>query len=131
MDVLRVTILGEPVPAQMGALLWNGQVAKKGTERSRAYKKHVGLLTRLAVNKSGWHATKDDRFAVTARFFVGNERTIDVDNCAKCLLDGLKLAAFPDDRQVVELHLYKSIARGNPRTEVEIVRSVTSNEGSE
>ena len=121
-DVLSVTILGEPVPAQMGALLPNGRVARKGTERSRAYKHHVGLLSMLAVNRVGWSATVNESFIVTARFFVGNARTVDADNLCKCLLDGIKGVVFPDDRQVVELHLYKTIARGNPRTEVTIER---------
>ena len=120
MDTLRITILGEPVPAQMGCQLASGKVA--ASPRVRAYRKLVALLTMHAVRRAGWTASRTDSFAVTARFFVGTARTIDLDNLAKCLLDGLKGVVFPDDRQIYELHLFKSIARGSARTEVEIAR---------
>ena len=119
---LRFVIEGDPVPAQMGAILPNGRVARKGTERSRAYKDHVGLLTMLAVNRSGWRSRPEETFAVTLRAFVGTLRTIDVDNIAKCALDGIKGPAFPDDRQVVRLLVEKSLDRERPRLEVTVTR---------
>ena len=119
---LRFTIAGDVVPAQMGAILPNGRVARKGTERVRAYKQHVGLLAMLAVNTFRWQSTREESFAVTYRLFVGNARTIDADNCAKALGDAIKGVVFPDDRQIVELHVFKSIDREKPRVEVTIDR---------
>lgn len=119
---LRFVISCEPVPAQMGAVLANGRVARKGMERQRAYKHHVSLLAMLAVNRAGWRSGPEERYSMTARFFMGNARTIDLDNCCKLLLDGIKGVAFPDDRQVYECHLFKAIDREKPRTEVEIAR---------
>ena len=120
--VLRIVIEGEPVPAQMGAILPNGRVARKGTERVRAFKDRVGLLTMLAVNRCGWRSSQDHVYSMTARFFMGNARVIDLDNACKSLLDGIKGVAFPDDRQVIELHLYKQISRDKPRVEVTVER---------
>ena len=120
--VLSFIIEGEPVPAQMGAVLPNGRVARKGMARVRAYKDKARLLTMLAVNRARWESRREDSFGVTFRIFVGNARTIDVDNCCKALLDSLKGPAFPDDRQVIDLHAHKRIDRERPRVEVTIER---------
>lgn len=44
----------------------------------------------------------------------------DLDNYAKVCLDALKGAAYNDDDQVVELHMWRHDDKGNPRVEVEI-----------
>jgi len=106
----------------MGAMLSNGRVVKP--TRVRDYQHHARDYAQLAVNRAQWTATPEESFAVTLRVFVGNLRTIDVDNCSKSILDALKRVAFPDDRQVVELHVYKAIDRERPRVEVEVRRIV-------
>lgn len=45
----------------------------------------------------------------------------DLDNSIKVTLDSLKLIAFEDDKQVVELHAYRGDDKVNPRVEVEVV----------
>ena len=121
-DVLRVTILGPPVPAQMGVMVGAGKVIKG--KRSTAYGQLVRQLTGFAVMRARWTATREDSFSVVLRAFVGTLRVIDVDNIAKCALDGIKGVAFPDDRQVMRLLVEKRLDRLTPRLEVEIVRLV-------
>ena len=121
-DVLRITILGEPVPAQMGVLMGGGKVLRN--KRSSAYRDHVRVLTMFAVNRAGWRSTAEESFSVTLRAFVGTLRVIDCDNLAKCALDGIKSIAFPDDRQVMRLLVEKALDRLNPRLEVEVERLI-------
>ena len=119
--VLRFTIEGEPVPAQMGAVFPDGRVAKQHP-RVRSYKDRARLLTGLNVRRAQWSAGPEESFAVTLRAFVGTLRVIDCDNIAKLALDCLKHIAFPDDRQVMRLLVEKELDRERPRLEVEIER---------
>jgi hypothetical protein len=50
----------------------------------------------------------DQDVAVLVIYFYQGETTLDVDNMAKSLLDGLKGALFRDDRQVSELLVRKT-----------------------
>ena len=119
-EVLSFTIPGEVVPAQMGRLLSNGKT--QGNIRAKAYQKHAKYHTLLHVRTQRWEATAEERFAVTLRVFPSNHRTLDCDNASKNLLDALKRIAFPDDAQVVELHVYKRVDKERPRVEVRVER---------
>ena len=122
--VLRFVIEGDVVPAQMGVLIPGVGYANRDPRgaRARSYKDKVRMLTSFAVRKARWTSTPTEGFSVTLRAFVGTLRTIDLDNIFKNVLDGLKCVAFPDDRQVHELHGYKALDRDHPRLEVEIAR---------
>ena len=50
----------------------------------------------------------DQDVAILIIYFYQGETTLDVDNIAKSLLDGLKGVLFRDDRQVSELVVRKS-----------------------
>lgn len=121
---LRVVVLGEPVPAQMGTLIPGVGFANrdKKSARVRSYKDHVRLRAMLEIHKSGWRSTPDETFAVELRAYVGSLRVIDVDNICKSVLDALKGTVFPDDRQVVELHARKVLDRDRPRLELAVRR---------
>ena len=117
---LAFVIPGDPVPAQMGRVMSNGRTTKP--PRVKEYQTHAKFHTLLAVRTRAWEATREESFAVTLRVFVGDARVIDCDNIAKSIGDALKGVAFPDDRQIVELHVYKRIDRGQPRVEVMVER---------
>ena len=51
-------------------------------------------------------------------YFPDNRK--DIDGCLKATLDCLNKLVWEDDRQVVELHVYKNIDKENPRTEIEV-----------
>jgi crossover junction endodeoxyribonuclease RusA len=56
---------------------------------------------------------------VELRFFRP-KKIGDVDNLAKGVLDALKGHCYADDKQIIELHLYRFDDKTNPRAEVEI-----------
>ena len=61
---------------------------------------------------------KKSQVAITC-FFPDNRRR-DIDNVAKVLLDGLKLAGVIEDDcwQCISIHMQGDIDRGNPRVEI-------------
>jgi Holliday junction resolvase RusA-like endonuclease len=120
--VLAFTIPGDVVPAQPGRLLSNG--VTQTSVRAKQYRTHAKYHTLLHVRRTGWETSAAERFAVSLRVFVGDLRTIDVDNCAKNLLDALKKIAFGDDAQVIDLHVRKTLDRERPRVEIEVRRIV-------
>lgn len=76
-------------------------------------------------NTAGWLAKSQGvevmSGAVGIRLTVyRKQKSGDLDNYAKCLLDSLRGIAYQDDKQVVELHLYRRDDKQNPRVEVEI-----------
>lgn len=48
------------------------------------------------------------------------QRSGDLDNRLKCLLDALKGIAFEDDSQVIEIHASRFDDKSNPRAEVTV-----------
>ena len=114
--VLHFVVPHEPRPKQMGALI-KGRVVVRG--HARAFEDIVRLHCRLERMRQGAPILPGP-VAVTLHAFVGDARTVDADNLAKCALDGLKREAFEDDRQVIELHVFKAVDRDRPRLEIEI-----------
>lgn len=57
--------------------------------------------------------------AVTVKVFRP-QRSGDLDNRLKCLLDSLRGVVFADDKQVVEIHAFRFEDPKRPRVEVEI-----------
>ena len=128
-DILRVTILGSPVPAQMGVMASDckGRPKVLKSKRSTAYQQQISSLTMFAINRGDWRWRTDiaSMFVVRLHAFVADLRVIDVDNIGKNALDGLKCVAFADDRQVKRLEVEKDCDRLTPRLEIEVERIVT------
>ena len=62
-------------------------------------------------------------YTVSYAVFTGSAVCTDVDNYAKCVLDGLSHCGVIDnDKNVIDLHGYRRIDRGNPRSVI-IVRT--------
>lgn len=49
----------------------------------------------------------------------------DIDNVVKLILDGMQDVVFPNDKQIIELHIYRHDDKDNPRVEVEVIRLAT------
>jgi Holliday junction resolvase RusA-like endonuclease len=60
------------------------------------------------------------RLKVKLRFYLSNNRVVDLDNLSKAVLDGLKGIAFKDDCQVFQMELSKSVDKNNPGVYIEV-----------
>jgi len=101
-----------PYPPSTNRLwrVWRG-VVKKTDEASR-YATTVGFLARVA----GARPVQGD-VVVTIRLYRP-QKSGDVDNRAKLILDALQGHAYGNDSQVCELHLYREEDPFKPRAEV-------------
>ncbi len=85
------------------------------SEAAREYQEQVGWLARAA----GLRKPILGAVAVTLRVFR-KQRSGDLDNKIKPLLDSLNGIAWNDDSQIVEIHAFRFDDPKNPRIEVEI-----------
>jgi Holliday junction resolvase RusA-like endonuclease len=72
-----------------------------------------------AMSALGPWVTITGPVAVSLRVYWPDARHRDLDNMAK-VVDALNGAAWVDDSQIVEWHIYGAIDRVNPRLEIEI-----------
>jgi hypothetical protein len=72
----------------------------------RRWRERVARAARERLREQG--GLTDQDVTVLIIYFYQGETTLDVDNIAKSLLDGLKGVLFRDDRQVSELVVRKS-----------------------
>ena|SRR5437016_3801988 len=72
----------------------------------RRWRERVARAARERLQEEGGPTDQD--IAVLIIYFYQGETTLDVDNIAKSLLDGLKGVLFRDDQQVSELVVRKS-----------------------
>src|ERR1700757_2116671 len=74
----------------------------------RRWRERVSGAARERLREEGGPGPTDQDLAVLIIYFYQGETTLDVDNIAKSLLDGLKGVLFRDDQQVSELRVRKS-----------------------
>jgi hypothetical protein len=72
----------------------------------RRWRERVARAARERLREDG--KLNDQDVAVLIIYFYQGETTLDIDNLAKSLLDGLKSVLFRDDRQVSELLVRKT-----------------------
>lgn len=82
------------------------------TPEAKAWYAAIAVLARGKV-------AKGDRHRVEFAVYRGKGERGDLDNYAKCILDGLvKAHVLKSDDSVVEMHTYKERDPDNPRTEI-------------
>jgi crossover junction endodeoxyribonuclease RusA len=86
-------------------------VGKEGT----AFKHGVEVL----CIRQGLLTPFTGRCVLTATIYRKENRG-DIDNYLKALLDSLTGHVYVDDKQVIELHIYKDLDRKNPRVELTV-----------
>jgi hypothetical protein len=83
--------------------------ANANARSPRRWRERVSQAARERLEKEGEPTDQD--IAVLIIYFYQGETTLDVDNIAKSLLDGLKGVLFRDDQQVSEILTRKSRLR--------------------
>lgn len=94
------------------------------SREAREYKIRVGYGALAAGIRP-----QDGPLAVTLWVFRPARRG-DLDNSAKVLLDALNKVAWGDDKQIVELHLYRRDDKERPRVEVEVDQRTEEQDGT-
>lgn len=127
--MIRITVPGRPVPKGRPRLGVRGRKAFVYTpERTKAYEEAVGWHARAAVQ--GCDALECP-VAVCIDLYLHGKRRIDVDNCAKSILDGMNKIVYADDNQVVDLRVRKLRVKNREHQRVEIeVREAGANAGT-
>ena len=114
-----ITVPGRPVPKGRPRLGVRGRKAFVYTpERTKAYEETVGWHARAAVQGDALECP----VAVVIDLYLYGKQRIDVDNCAKSILDGMNKIVYTDDNQVVDLRVRKLRVknRRQERAEIEI-----------
>ena len=108
---------GEPVPKQSFRMLEKraGKTHGYADPRVTAWQEAIGTYANQYFPEK-----LTGKLKVTLRFFLSNNRVIDLDNLTKGVLDGLKGIAFKDDCQVFEMYLSKSVDKDNPGVYIEV-----------
>lgn len=111
---ISFTVAGQPVPKGRPRFVRGRAITP---QRTRDYERLVRGVAALHCGR--WR--RDGLYRVTA-VFTGASPVADIDNLAKCLLDGIQGHAFDDDRQVSELYLMRNAAKGAARVDVTVER---------
>ena len=87
----------------------------------RRYKGTIGQLLMAAAPSTEWHAflqkAQEHCLALTIHFYFPTLLRRDLDGGLKIAQDALCEAMGLNDNRIMEIHLYKSLDRDNPRLE--------------
>lgn len=127
---LAFTVPGKPVPKGRPRVVGRGPRRHAFTPaRTRRWETHVhahAVQARLAYETANANGARRSwpldarRYDLLLRF-VGAHGSADVDNLAKCMLDGMQGALFTNDRSVASLSCFREAQDDlGPRVEVEV-----------
>ena len=85
------------------------------TTEARDYLTHAGWVARSQVD-----APLSGKVAITVRIYRPRKRG-DIDNGLKLMFDALNGIVYEDDKQIVELHVYRHDDKANPRVELSVM----------
>ena len=112
MILAEFVLWGEPKPKE------RARFAKGRTFTSKAtLDAETAILDAFEFANPLFEPTIED-VVVTITFYRKTNRTADLDNLVKTVMDALNRVAYHDDKQVVELHAYRFAGMGDKaRTE--------------
>lgn len=116
-DSLRICILGEPASKANSRqfLMLGGRMRSVKSDKAIAYEKAAAPQVLTQCHRAGWKCRAVGRMRVTMTIYYATERP-DLDE--SLILDVLQIAVYGNDRQVREKHVFHSIDKANPRTEI-------------
>ena len=102
--MISFIVPGRPVPA--ARMTRKSKFVNHQAQRYLAYKGQVGYIARSRCRKP-----IEGPVGVEIHAYVFGGRPGDSDNIAKAILDGCNNICWNDDRQVVELHVFRHSGR--------------------
>jgi len=116
---MKITLTGEP--KSMGTIYRyhckfgfpTGYMSKEGKIIKEGYQWEV------KSQYKGELLTGDVKLEI--KYYLSTKRKTDLDNLNKLVLDSMSGIVYQDDKQIIELHLYKDYCKENPRIEIEII----------
>lgn len=110
-QAIEFFVEGEPVPKQSFRVIEkrSGKTHGYTDPKVTAWQNTITTISSLHID-----APLTGKVAVVLRFYLSNNRVVDLDNLSKGVLDGLKGVAFKDDNQVVKLALSKEVNKDRP-----------------
>lgn len=114
--MIRFIVYGDPVPKQSFRKSKSGGYTDP---RQKTWQDYVTMRTREHWNINELDPLKGS-VCVEMMFYLSNNRTCDLDNLSKAILDAMKNIAFGDDTNVTKLLLSKFVDADNPRVEISV-----------
>ena len=124
--VLSIYVPGAPVPcarARVFTKSGSGEIGASSTHRTAAYEKHVKIHAQIAANQARWKCA-DALYVVWIDVYRAANRG-DVDNYFKALTDPMRGVVYPDDRMIVEAHVYLYVDRDHPCAKIRVEKKLT------
>lgn len=121
MTDISFAVQGNPIPKQSTRIASTAGSKK----RFRTYPDPKVCAWQDAISWSAKEAMQgnppiEEDVAVILLFYRENRYRVDLDNLSKAVLDGMNDIVFKDDKQVVELHLFKRYDKEHPRVQVHV-----------
>ena len=110
-----ITVNGNPIPKGRPKF-YNGHAVTP--EATRDYE----ALVKQAAGICWQGEPTTEPVRVELRFWRGDKRRCDIDNCVKAILDALNNVIWKDDGQIYELVAYKHHDKSRPRVEILVSR---------
>lgn len=110
---MKLTLTGNPVSVNQ---LYSGR--RFLTERGKRTKEDYFWQAKAQYNG----VPLSGELKVELVVYFRSKATSDIDNVCKATLDSLTGLLWDDDRQIVELHIYKRQDKANPRIEIEVIQ---------
>lgn len=119
-SMVAFTVMGRPV--SVNHLYFTAPHGKRVlTRQGKSFKEAVCWMAKASMKRSGFSIVEKGGVVLNIKFYFETLRG-DIDNCIKALMDALTGAAYADDGQVTELHVFKFKDKENPRTEITVWR---------
>lgn len=119
MSVMKITLYWNPYSTNnIYYRSWKHWFIKAGP---RKMKEDYILLAKSQYNGE----IIQGQLKIECNIYFWDKRKRDIDNYNKLWMDALSWIVYEDDKQIVELHLYKSYCKENPRIELIIENAKT------
>lgn len=121
-SILTFFVKGEPRAKQSFRV---GSGGGYQSARVKGWQSDCGYAAQIAMRQAGMYEPlpKGTRLIVEMYFFLGDARTIDLDNLSKCVQDGLNDVLWHDDKDNVRLILDKYICRTKQGVLVRVIET--------